>query len=243
MQFHKPDAALSPFISHYWLSHNQTAASHAILPDGCIDVVFEIGATTACRAYGAATRQGECQVASGFHYLGIGIRPGQARHFLQLPAHCLTDGYLPITGMADLTAEALADDIASGHVFHRMDKAFCNWLARRPMHLDPVDWAVRNIDYCNGNARIDSLAIHVGLSQRQLERRFRDAVGLSPKTYAGIQRWRHARALLQARPKLPLVAIAADAGYADQSHMNRDFRRLSGQTPLSQTDVAFFQSS
>jgi len=80
-----------------------------------------------------------------------------------------------------------------------------------------------------GRRRIDDLARYIGLSQSALERRFRRVVGLSPKNYASLARLRHA-VRLQATGA-DLTTVAHSAGYSDQSHFIKDFRRATGSAP------------
>lgn len=243
MQLQKPVRIVSPFVSHYWLARDNSDSAHPILPDGCVDVVFEIGRTTGLRAYGPATRKAICEVSPGRHYLGICFRPGQARHFLDVPPGEFTDGNLSLAALAGLVAEELADDIASGSVFHRLDAALAACIARQPATADRIDRALELIDRNSGLVPIETLASTLGLSRRQLERRFLDVVGMPPKAYAGIRRWQHALVLLRMQPTLPLATLALNAGYSDQSHMTREFRCLVGQPPRAFADDAFVQDT
>ena len=74
------------------------------------------------------------------------------------------------------------------------------------------------------------LAERQGLTERTLSRRLERAVGLNAKSVMRIARFHRARAAIKAGGD-NLSAVAADCGYADQAHMTRDFRRLSGETP------------
>jgi AraC-like DNA-binding protein len=78
-------------------------------------------------------------------------------------------------------------------------------------------------------ARVDALGRELGLSERQLRRRFADAVGYGPKTLARVLRFQ--RFLALARPGDDLARLALSAGYADQAHLTRETRRLAGRTP------------
>jgi len=80
-----------------------------------------------------------------------------------------------------------------------------------------------------GAARVEALAEEVGWSRRHLASRFREEVGLPPKTVARLVRIERAVALLRAGR--PLADVAYTAGYADQPHFNRDFRALVGCAP------------
>nr|WP_284745865.1 helix-turn-helix domain-containing protein [Amycolatopsis sp. RTGN1] len=67
------------------------------------------------------------------------------------------------------------------------------------------------------------------VSERRLRRRFVQAVGYGPATYLRVTRFQRAVALA---PRVPgLAALAAAAGYADQAHLSRDCRALTGLTP------------
>ena len=69
-------------------------------------------------------------------------------------------------------------------------------------------------------------------SSRTLRRDMAAVAGLPLRSLAGILRFQRAMDLLQAgRPSLGEVALAA--GYADQAHMTREFRRYGGFTPAA----------
>lgn len=78
-------------------------------------------------------------------------------------------------------------------------------------------------------ARVSAVARALGLSERQLERRFLQRVGVTPKRFASLRRFERAVAL--ARTSSSLTAAALAAGYYDQSHFIREFRRLVGTSP------------
>jgi AraC-like DNA-binding protein len=105
-------------------------------------------------------------------------------------------------------------------------------LAARRARIAPADRLVlRGIErLAEPGARIGALAADLGLSDRQLRRRFDTAVGYGPKVLARILRLRRLLRLAAATPP-DLARLAAEAGYADQSHMSRDCRHLAGRTP------------
>ena len=90
-------------------------------------------------------------------------------------------------------------------------------------------WA--RLQATGGRVRIGALTDELGCSRRHLAARFREHVGVPPKTVARIVRFRHAIALLRggAEP----AAAAHACGYADQPHLNREFRALAGATPIT----------
>ncbi|MFW3170338.1 helix-turn-helix domain-containing protein [Geodermatophilus sp. CPCC 206100] len=87
-----------------------------------------------------------------------------------------------------------------------------------------------------GRLRVAEVAARVGWSERHLTARFRIETGLAPKEAARVVRFDRARRALAARVaagrRPDLAALAAASGYADQSHLTRDWRAFSGLSPL-----------
>ena len=82
----------------------------------------------------------------------------------------------------------------------------------------------------HGALTVEALADRVGVTRQHLAVQFRQHVGLSPKVFARICRFRRALDLLRGGPR-DLAALAADCGYFDQSHLIRDFRDFADAPP------------
>ena len=78
---------------------------------------------------------------------------------------------------------------------------------------------------------VDELCKAVCISERQLQRIFKSNLGVSPKSYIQIIRFRKICQALQNRPDVSYHDLAFDFGYADQAHFIRDFKAFSGKTP------------
>ncbi|TMR92342.1 AraC family transcriptional regulator [Nonomuraea basaltis] len=108
-------------------------------------------------------------------------------------------------------------------------------LARRHEAESPVDpevaWAWHRIVGGRGLVRVDGLAAEVGWSRKRLWSRFRSQIGLPPKRAAKLVRFDHAAHRLVAGEGA--ARVAADAGYADQSHLHRDIMAFTGATPAT----------
>jgi AraC-like DNA-binding protein len=101
---------------------------------------------------------------------------------------------------------------------------------RRPGPPDPlVPAAVRAIRESRGSIRVGALAAELGVGIDSLEKRFRHAVGATPKQLASIIRLRHA--VESHRPGASLTRLSLEAGYFDQSHFIREFRAIVGLPP------------
>ena len=95
-----------------------------------------------------------------------------------------------------------------------------------------IDWAWRRIAVSGGRISVRALADEIGWSERHLTGLFRNDIGLAPKAAARLTRFAlaHRRVLASADS---LASIAADSGFSDQSHMNREFKALSGASPAA----------
>jgi AraC-like DNA-binding protein len=101
-----------------------------------------------------------------------------------------------------------------------------------------IKYALARLRATHGAVGIETLAGEIGWSRRHFAARFRSATGLPPKALGRLIRVEHAAQRLRAGD--PLADIAFSAGYADQSHFNRDFRQLVGCTP---TEFPFVQDT
>lgn len=101
----------------------------------------------------------------------------------------------------------------------------------RPEVIEAWQWIARH----RGTGSIAGLARHVRLSERQLSTVFTAEFGLSPKAVSRLMRFEHARQRItravRADGPLDLAATAHACGYADHSHLVRDFQQYLGAAP------------
>ncbi|MEU9254779.1 helix-turn-helix domain-containing protein [Streptomyces sp. NPDC048270] len=124
--------------------------------------------------------------------------------------------------------ERLAEASGPPARFAVLDRTLAELLTAGPPPAPPVVRAWRGLHASAGGAPIPQLAHEVGWCQSQLERRFREQVGLTPKGCARVIRLRNALRLL--RGGLPGAELAAAAGFHDQSHLSREFKSMTGTT-------------
>lgn len=239
----RPAGGLARYVSQYWLSLNNTSPVYAALPDGCVDLVLEVTASTyRSWIYGSTTRPTAIPCTADTHYLGIRFHPGQSRHFIAASAHEITDGREDLRTLMRFPSERVAAQIASETLFDELDEILTAALCRTPPVETYIDAVVRHIDARHGVARVDDVAVRFGKSRRQMERVFLQTVGVPLKFFCMISRLKHAADLIVQPASRSLTAVAHDAGYSDQAHMTRDFTRLAGVSPGQlRADDAFFQ--
>lgn len=239
----RPAPALRPFVEHYWLSLHNPAHVHRVVPDGRVDAVIEVNeADWQGWAYGSTTRPTALPCTPGCHYLGIRFRPGQSRHFLRASAHELTDRREDLRQLLRVPAEALAALAGRGDALAEIDRRLAAVLHDAPPQAHHADLMVRDIEAAQGALRLGELAARLGRSPRRLQRLFLEAVGVTPKFFSLITRARRAAQLMATPGRPSLADVAAQAGYADQSHMTRDFTRLAGASP-ARWQAAFLQDA
>ena len=96
-------------------------------------------------------------------------------------------------------------------------------------------WAIGHTLNRNGNVRVDRLCNELGVSRKHLNTLYKRAVGISPKTFARLTRFRAVVERLE-NPADSWADIAIDRGYFDQAHLIRDFNRFAGESPASFLD-------
>jgi AraC-like DNA-binding protein len=209
-----PPPDLADHVACVWTS---VSRGGVIFPDGCVDIVWRGDALVVA---GPATRPLEAGVPVGMPVFGVRFRVGAAGTALGVPAEELLDeGSVPL---AELWGPECEERVAAGGVAALVDVVREHLAAP----LDPLARAAA-LDLARPGARVADLAMSLGLSERQLRRRFLDAVGYGPKTLARVLRFQRFLALGSG----DLASLAFAAGYADQAHLTRECRRLSGRTP------------
>jgi AraC-like DNA-binding protein len=111
-------------------------------------------------------------------------------------------------------------------------RAFLEAGIDRGVVLSPkVAWARRRLHESGGQVPVAQLVREVGWSRRHFTARFREQVGLPPKTLARVLRFERAARMGERRGSRSWADVAAACGYYDQAHLVRDFQDLAGCTP------------
>jgi AraC-like DNA-binding protein len=232
-----PAAALAPYLSCVWVQevvHGSHPYTHRTVPNGSAELLVEIGGLP--RVVGPQTGPTEETLTGGTTVVGVRFRPGAAPSVLGMPASELVDLTVGANELWGATAVALGERVAAaaspqealaaleGEIFARL---------RDADGPDPVAVeAVGRLLPWRGSD-VASLPSALYVSERQLRRRFDSSVGFAPKVLQRMLRFQGFLALAHAhgRPRGELAMLAAEAGYADQSHLTREALRLAGRSP------------
>lgn len=213
-QEHPP--ARPDYVACYWTLTTDAALTHRVLPDNCTDILVAIMAAQASFV-GPMTRPHLEHVPQHAEFFGIRLCPGS---YLDLPGFALDaarDAFRPLE-VANGRWLRLGGQAVRLPTLGTAD-AFIEWLiGKGVLRRDPI------IEMVLAGRHVRDL------HPRTVQRHFSRSCGLTLGTMLRVARMRAALRLIRRR-EMPLVEVALAAGYADQSHMTREFRRLAGLTP------------
>lgn len=232
----RPDPRLQPFVECCWLRSGSATRSIRVMPDGCVDVF--------------ATAQGDVMIAgpaNTFYDLpagdqdvlaGLRLRPASAAAVIGCPASEFINMRVPLDSAFGVASSRVAETLFSATTPERRMSLLAGLLAdyfaaADPVVDRPVTRAVAALR-ARPDQPVSALADEIGLSERQLRRRFEAAVGYGPKRLGRVFRFQRLLDLVHAshgRAAWSRLAIAA--GYADQSHMINECLALTGGPPTA----------
>lgn len=235
----KPNSQLASFIDAYWeiTCREGESSFHKVLPDGCVDIIMNLGEDFLLEsdnvvlqnetAYlgGAITHFKEGKTARETHLVGVRFKPSAFSHFYAFSSlHETTNKLIEISGSFVPGIAALNVDIASA-----FDSFYSGKLIQPKRPLLPV---IQTVTECRGDITVRELANTHFTTIKQLERHFKYQVGLSPKEFINIIRYRFAQQLIIGRHRgKALNEVAFECGYYDQAHLCKEIKKYTGVAP------------
>jgi AraC-like DNA-binding protein len=207
-----------------------------VVPDGCIDLIWMNGDL---HVAGPDTTAWMSHISPGTEIVGLRFRPGAAPPILGIPASELVNQRVPTSALWGRTGAALNSRLQYAATPATALQVLQDGVRARASDAPAIDPVVRHfVAVVSGADRRDETRLPafeemLGLSERQLRRRCLAALGYGPKTLTRILRFQHFLELATRAPAGTLAQVAAQAGYADQPHLNRDVVRLSGLPPAA----------
>jgi AraC-like DNA-binding protein len=206
-----------------------------------VHVIFSFGpecrVPERVRSFVAATDTRHAVVEHDGHQHGVELRltPLGAHMLLGVPMDELTCRVVELDGLLGREADELIERMHEAGGWDGSFDVMDAWLLRRLADAERPDPAVEHafarLVRTHGAVPVAELVRETGWSRRHLAARFRTQVGLAPKVFGRILRFRRAASELTRPDGRSLAEIALDCGYYDQAHLNRDFREFSGRTP------------
>jgi len=232
----RPSTDLAPYLVCLWTqnTHSKTEFAQRVLPDGCVDVLLINGVGM---VIGPWTKPFVANLPPGTNILGARIHPGLASSLLGIPASELLNQSLPLCDIWGSARTSEFARIADQSTLRVRMSAMGALLMMQGGIARPADKAIRiAIQWIarHPHGRVEELSDWLGISRRQIQRRFTIAVGYGPKRFQSVLRFQ--RLLHRASNEGAqgnLARLALDADYADQAHMTREVQRFSGKPPTS----------
>ncbi len=244
---------MADLVSEVWhLRHGGDESPQMIAPDGCCEIILHRGTPPLERSgdswvrqsdaflYGPLNRALTLRLSGPMDVLGIRLHPWAVGGLGRDPSVWRNRSVALDTIIGPGPSErllALARQAASPADFLTISTPLlddCLRLCELPDDVVDLVSSLRGGDA----GSIRQLATRSGLGERTIRRRFERACGLPAGDLVGIFRFHRAREAIKAGR--PLSEVADLAGYADQAHMTRDFRRFAGITPVPARKPAAF---
>ena len=253
LTMHGPHPDLRPYVQRYWSIYSgselASPVTRKIIADGGIGIVLNFGAPLALKTgkefadnlsgpfvTGPTMHAAHLTAQGNANAMGIRFHPGGAYPFItgemsdyRNKASALQSPDEPDWSslFASLSMEAIPKACID-----RIDSFLLGRLVQSRIALS--DWLLdvsRIMWRHSGSLRIDDLCMEANISRRQLERRFKRALGLLPKQFSQIIRIDKSRAMIRSFSYSSLTEISHECKYHDQSHFITEFKKIVETTP------------
>lgn len=243
---YKPSASLEHLIDCYWISKidKSTTLGSRIIPDGCVDIIFRFGGDLSTTKYTCFEPILHGTMTSSFLFvpengisemLGVRFLPAGISVLTKLPISEITNGMVGIFDIDSLFNREFVETVCDIPNYQMRIRFIDQWLLAAQQSFFALDVQIfkslNRAATLSGKIDVIELASVACLSPRQFERRFRTKVGLTPKEFLQVLRFRKAKRLIDFNPQKSVLEVAFECGYYDHSHLNKDFLRFLGEPP------------
>ncbi|MET7029946.1 helix-turn-helix domain-containing protein [Sediminicola luteus] len=246
-----PCESLRPFVELFWEgSFNANASgqiSMQLIPNGCLELIIHLNdlhcnlqkdnswsQTPDYMIIGMFTQPYEVRFENHVKVFAIRFKPEAIYNVFGVPASKLKERYEDMSMVLGSSfrdfSHRLREEKSVGGMIRNTEKYLLKCLLENKIDLNYVNSAADLIRNTKG-IKIEDLPNRLYISQRQLEREFKDKVGISPKHYLRITRINEVLRMLSANRPIDLTSVAYHCGYFDQAHFIKDFKRITGIKP------------
>lgn len=250
MRFEKiePSENLSHLIKEFWIYENADTSSETqkVIPDGFSEIIIHYGDPYKIKMDDQWKLQSPLlfsnQISKYFFLentgasamIGVKLHPTSFFHLFGVDLAPYTDRVVPLEKLPiDLSklSSLIQPEYSSEERIGVLEQWFESSLRKEKL-FDAVNAtkAVEVITQKNGLIDIKQTSQELGLSERQLERSFKKATGVTPKFYSRIIRFNYIFSIIK-NGNDSWVRVALESGYFDQSHFIKDFKEFTGEEP------------
>jgi AraC-like DNA-binding protein len=167
--------------------------------------------------------------------IGVRFKPGGAFPFLGTPASELANTHVDLDVLWGTSATELRERLCAGKTpeerFNLLEKTLMAHLFRPLERHCAVRFALDTFGRADSGVAIRDVARDAGLSQRRFIQIFAREVGMSPKLFCRVRRFRQVLETVRQTAVPDWGRVAVDCGYYDQSHLIHDFLFFSNLSP------------
>jgi AraC-like DNA-binding protein len=249
-----PRPILRPFVETLWAIDQTTspvsvsADRERVLPTGSMHLVIRlsnhplrlfddvddrIGRAVGYAVVGGARSSYYVRdVSEPVSSVGAQLLPGASELLFGVPANELAVHHTPLEDLWGKAAFEMRERLIDGRSpEQRLDIFESLLMARLPRFHGMHPAVAHALERFTTTSNISEVVRETGYSHRGFIALFGQAVGLTPKLYCRVRRFQRAVGLTAAKLSPSWLEVALDAGYSDQSHLNRQFREFAGVTP------------
>ena len=239
-QKYNPDIRLTPWVKNYWSASSfvSSEVTPKVFPDGCTDIIFKFDktrGTSYAGLFGIMTTFIEVDYPTSVQMFGIRFKPAGITAFTKIPVNEFTDQSVELALLETLFDksfyETLPEKQSFAEIVAHTNSYLINQLSGLYHFNKQIIHAVDMIYFSKGQLSPAKVASDVCLCQRHFERKFKSAIGVNPKTFAKIVRFEHALQCIRNCSYQDLLSVALECGYYDHTHLIKDFKTFSGDTP------------
>ncbi|WP_050184431.1 helix-turn-helix domain-containing protein [Domibacillus robiginosus] len=207
----------------------------SILPDGCVEILFYCNPNKpfAC-IDGSVLKNENINFYNEYEYFGVRILPDQAIKIIDLPLSEIINKRISLEEI-DPKYTFLIEKICEAKTFQKRVDIFTSFFLNNEKNemIHPfIEYAIKKIYSTKGNISIDKIVEDVGYSNRHLRKKFNELVGMSPKFFCQVVRFQYALHLISKNKNCKIWDIIDEAGYYDQAHFIKEFKKFHIVTPI-----------
>jgi len=238
----RPRPPLASYVEALW-HHDGSPVSHQcerVLPNGRFQIVIDLTSRRGAVS-GMRSQYVEINPSAIGSVMGVVFRPGGARAFFDAPAIDFYNQIVPLDGVCGLRTTELGDRLAAAPTASEklqlleavLLEAMRRAAERRLMLHPSVDYGLRAFHRAPHVQSIIDVSADAGVSRRRFSDLFGEQIGMTPKLYCRLLRFRDVVRRVVAGERVDWADVALAGGYCDQAHLSHEFRDFSGMSPSS----------
>lgn len=252
----KPSSRLAKFVKCFWvidgMGRPQLHPPERIVPDACMEVIFAY--TGSMKRYyhdhssetfqstlfltGQMTRYSYVQVSGNVGMVGARFYPDGVYPFFGVPVGEFNDKIISLNSLLGIRGKEIENRMLDAKTNEQRVRLLHDFLldqlgkslVRNRSGHEMVNHAI-NLLRTNPCLSIEALASQLYVSDRQLERKFSEVVGMTPKLLSRMERFLNVFKIVRSHHVENLTALAVEVGYYDQAHFIHEFKNFTGLNP------------